>query len=63
MEQYGMGLLDNQPSEIKVLTDISGSFDGSETTFALAYDGSAVHPVNAAQLRVVLGGVVQAAGV
>ena len=57
------GFVGQQPSEIKVLTDISGSFDGSETTFALAYDGSAVHPVNAQQLRVVLGGVVQAAGV
>ena len=56
------GFVGQSPSEIKVLTDISGSFDGSETTFALAYDGSAVHPVNAAQLRVVLGGVVQSAG-
>jgi hypothetical protein len=56
------GFVGQQPSEIKVLTDISGSFDGSETTFALEYDGSAVHPVNAAQLRVVLGGVVQSAG-
>ena len=56
------GFVGQSPSEIKVLTDISGSFDGSETTFALAYDGSAVHPVSAAQLRVVLGGVVQSAG-
>ena len=56
------GFVGQSPSEIKVLTDISGSFDGSETTFALAYDGSAVFPVNAAQLRVVLGGVVQSAG-
>ena len=57
------GFVGQQPSEIKVLTDISGSFNGTLTTFALAYDGSAVHPVNAQQLRVVLGGVVQAAGV
>lgn len=56
------GFVGQSPSEIKVLTDISGSFDGSETTFALAYDGSAVFPTNAAQLRVVLGGVVQSAG-
>ena len=56
------GFVGQQPSEIKVLTDISGSFNGTLTTFALAYDGSAVHPANAAQLRVVLGGVVQSAG-
>ena len=57
------GFVGQTPSEIKVLTDISGSFDGSETTFALASDGSSVVPVNAQQLRVVLGGIVQAAGV
>jgi len=56
------GFVGQSPSEIKVLTDISGSFNGVLTTFALAYDGSAVHPVNSAQLRVVLGGVVQSAG-
>jgi len=56
------GFVGQQPSEIKALTDISSSFNGVLTTFALAHDGSAVHPVNSAQLRVVLGGVVQAAG-
>jgi len=56
------GFVGQSPSEIKVLTDISGSFNGVLTTFALAYDGSAVHPVNSSQLRVVLGGVVQSAG-
>jgi hypothetical protein len=56
------GFVGQQPSEIKVLTDISSSFNGILTTFALAHDGSAVHPVNSAQLRVVLGGAVQAAG-
>ena len=57
------GFVGQTPSEIKVLTDISSSFNGTLTTFALAKDGSAVHPVNAQQLRVVLGGVVQAPGV
>ena len=56
------GFVGQQPSEIKVLTDISGSFNGILTTFALEHGGSAVHPANSAQLRVVLGGIVQAAG-
>ena len=57
------GFVGQTPSEIKVLTDISGSFNGTLTTFALELDGSSVIPVNAQQLRVVLGGIVQAAGV
>ena len=45
--------------EVKLLDDISGSFNGNTTTFALASDSSAITPANAQQLRIVLGGVVQ----
>lgn len=44
---------------ISILDDISGSFNGSTQTFALAVSGTALTPANAQQLRVVLGGVVQ----
>jgi len=50
---------DQVVDEIKVLDDISGSFNGNTTTFALASDSSAITPANAQQLRIVLGGVVQ----
>jgi len=50
-------------SNIKVLDDISGSFNGSTQTFALTSSSVAVTPANAQQLRIVLGGVVQSPGV
>jgi len=46
-------------SQIKIIDDISGSFNGSTQTFALAVSGVPIFPANAQQLRVVLGGVVQ----
>jgi hypothetical protein len=49
-------------SNIKVLDDISGSFNGSTQTFALAISGVSLTPVNAQQLRIVLGGVIQSPG-
>ena len=46
-------------SNISILDDISGSFNGSTDTFALSISGTSIIPANAQQLRVVLGGVVQ----
>ena len=46
-------------SNIKILDDISGSFNNSTLTFALTSNGSAVTPVNAQQLDISLGGVIQ----
>ena len=50
-------------SNIKVLDDISGSFNGSTQTFALAISGVALTPASAQQLRIVLGGVIQSPGI
>ena len=50
---------DSSLGQIKVLDDISGSFNGSTQTFALTSNSTAVTPANAQQVRVVLGGVVQ----
>jgi len=52
----------NKASNIRKLDDISGSFDNSTTTFALAVSGTALSPANAQQLEINLGGVIQAAG-
>jgi hypothetical protein len=46
-------------SQIKILDDISGSFNGSTQTFALTLLTVPYNPANAQQLRVVLGGIVQ----
>jgi hypothetical protein len=46
-------------SQIKIIDDISGSFNGSTQTFALAVSGVPIFPANSQQLRVVLGGIVQ----
>jgi len=46
-------------NQIKILDDISGSFNGSTQTFALTVASIAYIPANAQQLRVVLGGIVQ----
>ncbi len=49
-------------TNIKVLDDISGSFNGSTQTFPLTISGVSLTPVNAQQLRIVLGGVIQSPG-
>ena len=51
-------------SNIRVLDDISGSFDSATTgPFSLTVGGVALSPANAQQLRIVLGGVIQSPGV
>jgi hypothetical protein len=50
-------------SNIKILDDISGSFNGSTQTFALASGGVSVLPANAQSLIITLGGVTQEPGV
>jgi hypothetical protein len=50
-------------SNIKILDDISGSFDGVTQTFSLTSNSISITPANAQQLRIVLGGVVQSPGV
>ena len=49
-------------TNIKVLDDINGSFNGSTQTFPLTISGVSLTPVNAQQLRIVLGGVIQSPG-
>jgi len=49
-------------SNILVLDDISGSFNGVAISFPLTRSGTAIFPVNAQQLRIVLGGVIQSPG-
>ena len=46
-------------SNIQIIDDISGSFNGSTQTFSLTVSGSAIIPANSQQLRVVLGGIIQ----
>lgn len=50
-------------TNIKILDDLSGSFNGSTQTFAITSNGVSLTPANAQQLRIVLGGVVQSPGV
>lgn len=50
-------------SNIKILDDISGSFNDSTQTFALASNGVSLTPANAQSLLITLGGVVQEPGV
>ena len=49
-------------SNIREIDDISGDFDGSDTTFTLKVSGVNVEPANAQQLIVSVGGVMQNAG-
>ena len=56
------GFAGSSASQIRNLDDISSSFNGSTTTFALTKDSVAVSAFRAVQLRVVLGGVTQTAG-
>jgi len=46
-------------SQITILDDISGSFNGSTDNFSLTASGTSISPANSQQLRVVLGGIVQ----
>jgi len=46
-------------NNVKIITDISGSFNGSTQTFALTSSGTAVTPPNAQSLIVNLGGITQ----
>jgi len=49
-------------SNIKIIDDISGSFNGSTQNFPLTISGVSLIPASAQQLRIVLGGVVQSPG-
>ena len=49
-------------SNIREIDDISSGFDGSDTTFTLQVAGVNIEPVNAQQLIVSVGGVMQNAG-
>ena len=50
-------------SNIRILDDISGSFNNADTTFPITVDGTTVaNTVSAAQLDVTLGGITQAPG-
>lgn len=50
-------------SNIQVLDNISGSFNGSTTSFGLTVSSTAITPVNSQQLIISLGGVIQSPGV
>jgi hypothetical protein len=50
-------------SQIKVIDDISGSFNGITLSFALTTSGFTLNIANAASLRISLGGVIQSPGV
>jgi hypothetical protein len=50
-------------SQIKVIDDISGSFNGVTLSFALTTSGFALNITNAASLRINLGGVIQSPGI
>lgn len=50
-------------SQIKIIDDISGSFNGIGKTFALAYSGVSITPPTAQSLLITLGGVTQEPGV
>ena len=49
-------------SNIREIDDISGDFDGSDTTFTLKVAGVNVEPANVQQLIISVGGVMQNAG-
>jgi len=60
-EVWKSAVLSN-PDRVKELGNISTSFDGIETQFSLTVSGASVTPVNAQQLIINLGGVIQNAG-
>ncbi len=49
-------------TNIRILDSIAASFNGTTATFNLTVSSVAVSPVNAQQLLIVVGGIVQAAG-
>jgi hypothetical protein len=50
-------------SQIKIIDDISGSFNGATQSFPLTTSGFALSVVNNASLRISLGGVIQSPGI
>ena len=46
-------------NNIRILDDVSGSFNGITTSFSLTSNGTAIFPINSAQVVINLGGVVQ----
>ena len=54
-----VGISTTRISNIREIDDISSSFNGSTTQFALKVGGSSVTPVTAQQLIIVVGGVIQ----
>ena len=46
-------------ANIRILDDISGTFNGSNTAFSLTVGGTAAQAVNAQQLDISLGGIIQ----
>ena len=54
-----VGISTTRISNIREIDDISSSFNGSTTQFALKVGGSNVTPVTAQQLIISIGGVVQ----
>ena len=46
-------------NNIKILDDVSGSFNGITTSFSLTSSGTPIFPINSAQVVINLGGVVQ----
>ena len=57
-----MAYIGNSPANVgnyQIIDDISGSFDGSQTSFALASGGASMTPTKSSQLIVNISGVVQ----
>ena len=57
-----VGISTTRISNIREIDDISSSFNGSTTSFAIQVGGSGVTPVNAQQLIISVGGVIQNPG-
>jgi hypothetical protein len=49
----------NNLTNVQLLDDISGSFNGTTTQFNLTTNGSLFHAVSARSLLIILGGIVQ----
>ncbi len=57
-----MAYIGNSPANVgnyQVIDDISGSFNGSQTSFALASGGAAITPAKSSQLIINISGVMQ----
>jgi hypothetical protein len=52
-------LFNNNLTNVQLIDDISGSFNGSTRTFNLTVGGASYHAVSARSLIIVLGGIVQ----